>query len=233
MLFKKEASKMGSSNHGWLQSRFHFSFADYYNPENMEFGVLRVLNDDIIAANQGFDLHPHNDMEIITYVVNGELTHKDSLGNERTLTRGHVLAMSAGVGIEHSEYNHSDKDLRILQLWVKPNAPALKPHYNDFKYKWKLHANAWHEIVSSEIGEAEVRINQDISINILTLEAGNTEGYAVDSDRQAYLIQVEGSSRINDVQMNQGDGLEIIGEDLELTASTNSHFLLIEVPRVS
>lgn len=116
MLRKIESQNMGSSNLGWLRSKFHFSFAEYYNPNNINFGVLRVINDDLVLSNTGFDTHPHRDMEIISYVVNGELTHGDSMGNKNTITRGHVQYMSAGTGVYHSEHNLGEDTLRFLQI---------------------------------------------------------------------------------------------------------------------
>ena len=118
MLTKIESKNMGNSNLGWLKSKFHFSFAEYYNPDNINFGVLRVINDDLVQPNTGFDTHPHRDMEIISYVVNGELTHGDSMGNKNTITRGHVQYMSAGTGVYHSEHNFGKDTLRLLQIWI-------------------------------------------------------------------------------------------------------------------
>src|SRR6056297_2262926 len=121
MLIKKEYKNMGKNDIGWLKATYHFSFSDYYNPDNMNFGVLRVFNDDIIGANTGFDSHPHKDMEIITYVVDGYLTHEDSMGNKRRVGRGEVQYMSAGTGVYHSESNMEDKDIRTIQIWINPD----------------------------------------------------------------------------------------------------------------
>ncbi len=125
MLRKIDNTKMGSSNLGWLKSKFHFSFAEYFNPDNMNFGVLRVINDDLVAPHTGFNLHPHADMEIISYVVEGELTHGDSMGNKSTITRGHVQYMSAGTGVYHSEHNLGENVLRFLQIWILPDRKRL------------------------------------------------------------------------------------------------------------
>ena len=121
MLRKLDHNNMGKSNLGWLRSVFHFSFAEYYNPKNINFGVLRVINDDLVDSQTGFPTHPHQNMEIISYVVNGELTHGDSMGNESTITRGHVQYMSAGTGVYHSEQNFGDETLRLLQIWILPD----------------------------------------------------------------------------------------------------------------
>ncbi|MFB0917501.1 MAG: pirin family protein, partial [Clostridiaceae bacterium] len=129
MIKRIDNTKMGRSNLGWLNSLFHFSFAEYYNPKNINFGVLRVVNDDLILSNTGFPTHPHRDMEIVSYVVNGALTHGDSMGNKNTITRGHVQYMSAGTGVTHSEYNYSDETARFLQIWILPDKRGHLPQY--------------------------------------------------------------------------------------------------------
>ena len=164
MLKKISKDTMHQSNLGWLESRFHFSFADYYNPKNMNFGVLRVLNDDILHPDTGFDMHPHKDMEIISYIVDGEITHKDSMGNERTLHRGEVQYMSAGTGVYHSEYNNSkEKDLRLLQIWILPPKKGLEPIYGEELYTHSDRENKLLNIVSSKNGNAKVKIHQDVN----------------------------------------------------------------------
>ena len=136
MLRRLPVEKMGESNLGWLRSKFHFSFAEYYNEKNINFGVLRVINDDYIAPGTGFPTHPHRDMEIISYVIEGKLTHKDSMGNESTLERGEVQYMSAGTGVTHSEYNKHAEDTRILQIWVLPDRKGHTPNYGEYKFKY-------------------------------------------------------------------------------------------------
>ena len=126
---------MGRGIHGWLDSHFHFSFAEYYNPENINFGVLRVWNDDIVLPGTGFGTHPHDNMEIISYVLEGELSHADSMGNEQTLTRGQVQYMSAGTGITHSEYNHGEVPLRFFQIWIFADKRGYRPNYGDYRFK--------------------------------------------------------------------------------------------------
>ena len=125
MLRKLDHNNMGKSNLGWLRSVFHFSFAEYYNPKNINFGVLRVINDDLIDPHTGFPKHPHQNMEIVSYAVDGNLTHADSMGNENTITRGHVQYMSAGTGVYHSEMNHGDETLRLLQIWILPDQSRI------------------------------------------------------------------------------------------------------------
>ncbi len=170
MLRRIESKNMGSSNLGWLRSKFHFSFAEYYNPNNINFGVLRVINDDLIEAGTGFDTHPHKDMEIISYVVNGDLTHEDSMGNKNTITRGHVQFMSAGSGVYHSEHNFGKEILRLLQIWIFPDKQGYKPSYGDYRFNWNDRHNKWLHMVSSKNGSAPIKINQDINIYSLELE---------------------------------------------------------------
>ena len=165
MLKKLFATKMGTSNLGWLESRFHFSFADYVNYDNINFGVLRVLNDDIIHAKGGFGKHSHNDMEIISYVVEGEITHKDSMGNSETLKRGEVQYLSAGTGITHSEFNKNESDdLRLLQIWIVPPKKSLTPLYGSHRFNESESKNKILNIVSSDDGDAKIKIHQDVNI---------------------------------------------------------------------
>jgi len=229
MLRKIESKTMGSSDMGWLKSIFHFSFAQYYNPDNMNFGVLRVINDDLIKANTGFDTHPHRDMEIISYVVKGQLTHGDSMGNRNTLSRGHVQYMSAGTSIFHSEHNLGEETLRLLQIWILPDRKGYDPSYGDYRFNWEDRNNKWLHMVSSKARNAEIKINQDINIYSAELDKGKEISFPVKKHRQAYLVQIEGSSLINDVNLNERDGMEIVEENLLIKAIETSHLLIIEM----
>jgi redox-sensitive bicupin YhaK (pirin superfamily) len=229
MLRKIESGKMGSSNLGWLRSKFHFSFAEYYNPNNMRFGALRVINDDLIKPDTGFDTHPHKDMEIVTYVINGELTHEDSMSNKNTISRGHVQYMSAGTGVYHSEVNFGEDTLRLLQIWILPDKAGYEPDYGDYRFNWSDRENKWLHMVSSKSGEAQVKINQDINIYSLELEKGKEISFSVNERRQAYLVQIEGTSIINGVELNAQDGLEIVEEDILIRGKENSHILILEM----
>ena len=233
MVKKLPANNMGTSNLGWLESRFHFSFADYRNYDNMNFGVLRVLNDDIIHPETGFGTHPHNNMEIITYVIDGELTHKDSMGNAETLRSGEVQYMSAGTGITHSEYNdHSSIDLRLLQIWIIPPEVDLKPVYGSYKFKKSESENNLLNIVSSEQGDAKIKIYQDINIYVSKLEKGKKVEFDIGTNRQVYFVQIEGTSIINKVELNHGDAMEIVDEShLDIEPLSDSHILFIEMPK--
>jgi redox-sensitive bicupin YhaK (pirin superfamily) len=233
MLRKLENKKMGHSNLGWLQSIFHFSFAQYYNPDNMNFGVLRVLNDDIIEAGTGFDTHPHKDMEIVSYVIDGELTHGDSMGNKRTLHRGQIQYMSAGTGVLHSEYNMGNKPGRFLQIWILPDKKGYEPNYGDYAFNWDDRKNNWMHMVSSRAGEAPVKINQDVNFYSLELDVDTEINFPIRNGRQAYLVQIEGKSQINNVFLESKDALEIISEDIKIKAISSSHYLLIEMKKNS
>lgn len=229
MLRKIDNTKMGSSDLGWLKSKFHFSFAEYYNPSNINFGVLRVINDDLVEPGTGFDTHPHRDMEIISYVIDGELTHGDSMGNKRTLSRGHVQYMSAGTGVFHSEHNLGEETLRFLQIWILPDKNGYEPNYGDYKFEWNDRKNKWLNIVSSKEGNAPIKVNQDSNIFVLELDKGKEIEFKVGEGRQAYLVQIEGISDINNIIVNMRDGLEIIEEDIKIKAIETSHFLVIEM----
>ena len=234
MLKKLPKENMGKSNLGWLESRFHFSFAEYRNPNNINFGVLRVLNDDIVHPMSGFDMHPHSNMEIISYIVDGEITHKDSMGNSETLKRGEVQYLSAGDGIYHSEHNlHKSLDLRLLQIWIIPPKVGLPRLYGSKRYEKNQRENKLLNIVSSQNGNADIKIYQDINIYVSELEKNKTINFDIKKDRQVYFVQIEGNSQIDDIILNNGDALEIVDvEKLEIKALENSHFLFIEMPKV-
>ena len=234
MLKKLPKENMGTSNLGWLESRFHFSFAEYRNPNNMNFGVLRVLNDDIVHPESGFDTHPHANMEIISYVVNGEITHKDSMGNSETLKRGEVQYLSAGDGIYHSEHNvHKSDDLRLLQIWIIPPKAGLPRLYGSKRYEEKNRINKFLNIVSSTDGNADIKIYQDINIYVSELEIDKSLEFEIKENRQVYFVQIEGSSNINEITLNAGDAMEIVDiEKIKIQALGNSHFLFIEMAKV-
>lgn len=231
MLRKIDNKNMGRSDLGWLQSIFHFSFSNYYNRDNMNFGVLRVINDDLIKANTGFGMHPHRDMEIVSYVVDGELTHGDNIGNKNTITRGHVQYMSAGTGISHSEHNLGETTARFLQIWLLTNQEGLTPNYGDHKFEWEDRKNKWLHIVSSTKGDAPIKINQDANIYVLELENHKEIDFKVREGRQAYLVQIEGSSEISNIVLNNRDALEIVEEDILIKSKGRSHVLIIEMKK--
>lgn len=231
MLKKLPKENMGTSNLGWLESRFHFSFAEYRNPKNINFGVLRVLNDDIIHPQSGFDFHPHQNMEIISYVIDGEITHKDSMGNKETLKRGEVQYLSAGDGIYHSEHNlHKNKDLRLLQIWILPPKQSLDRLYGSHKFKKEQRHNKLLNIVSSQNSTAEIKIYQDVNIYVSELDENEKITFYINKNRQVYFVQIEGLSKINGIELSNGDAIEIVNESqIIIEAKSTSHFLFIEM----
>ena len=230
MLTRYDAARLGTSALGWLRSRFHFSFAGYHDPARVRFGVLRVVNDDLVEPGTGFDTHLHRDMEIVSYVIDGELTHGDSMGNRNTLSRGHVQYMSAGTGVLHSEHNLGDPTLRFLQIWIFPDEKGLAPAYGDHRFDPDARRDRWLTLVSGPGGDAPIKLHQDVHIRALELGAGREMALPVAPGRQAYLVQIEGASEANGVELGERDGLEIVGEDVVLTARETSHFLVIEMP---
>lgn len=233
MLKKIESKNMGSSDLGWLKSKFHFSFAEYFNPLNINFGVLRVINDDYIMPQTGFDTHPHKDMEIVTYVINGNLTHGDSMGNQKTLSRGDIQYMSAGTGVYHSEHNLGDDILRLLQIWIYPDKKDYEPTYGDYRFNWDDRRGNWLHMVSSKDGNAPVKVNQDINLYSLELNENDKVDFPVKEGRQAYLVQVEGTSTINNIELNERDAMEIIEENISIEAKSLGSFIIIEMKKVA
>lgn len=231
-MFKKvDHKQMGRANHGWLNTHFHFSFADYYNPNNMRFGALRVINDDLVAGQTGFEMHPHRDMEIISYVVDGALTHQDSMGNRGTIERGHVQYMSAGTGVFHSEHNLGDETLRLLQIWILPDRAGHTPNYGEFKFDWNKRENTWFHMVSPIDGGAPIEIHQDANLYSLALEKGKEITFSVGEGRQAYLVQIEGSGVVNGETLVMRDAAEVMEEDIRIQAVETAHYLVIEMKK--
>ena len=231
MLKKLNKENMGTSNLGWLESRFHFSFAEYINPKNINFGVLRVVNDDIIHAQNGFDSHPHDNMEIVSYIVDGEITHKDSMGNQETLKEGEVQYLSAGDGIYHSEHNlHESKDLRLLQIWIIPPKNGLQRLYGSHKFTKEEKKNKLLNIVSAQEGNAKIKIHQDVNFYVSLLEKNKSIDFSISNNKQVYFVQISGTSAINEIELNNGDAMEIVDEkNLNIKAKEDSHFLFIEM----
>lgn len=230
----------------WLESRFHFSFAEYYSPQRNEFGNLRVVNDDLVQPHSGFGTHPHRNMEIFTYVVDGELTHKDSMGTSETLTRGSVQYMSAGRGITHSEMNNGNQLLRFLQIWIKPNRSNYTPNYGSRAFKEEDRHNKLQHVVTSyenyqgtnDTGEGVIPIHQDANIYLSEADAGVKQELVLEKRRQAYIVCIEGSLLVNQVLMDTRDAVEIESEqnhsvDLQLTGHgpEGAHFIVVEMAK--
>lgn len=211
-----------------IESIYHFSNANYYDPNNINFGKLRVFNDEVFKPGAGFDLHLHRNLEIITYVIEGSLTHKDSLNNYLTLEAGDIQHMSAGKGIYHSEFNEGDQDLKLIQIWILPEKRNLDPTHSLFETK-NLELNQLHKVACKE--DAPLLVNQDVNIYILRLEKDKEINFEVLESRQAYLVSIEGSSIINQIEVKDKDALEVIEENLSIKALTDSHFIIIEMKK--
>lgn len=231
-----KANTRGGANHGWLQSQHTFSFASYYNPERMNFGTLRVINDDIIAPTMGFGTHPHQNMEIISVPISGALRHKDTMGNEYVIKKGEIQTMSAGSGVAHSEYNASDKeDANFLQIWVLPKKMNITPNYSQKVFSEKERENNFQLVVSPDGRKESAQINQDAFFSLLTLEAGKSINYQKYLEENGvYFFVIDGSLKIADESLSPRDGLGIEGEDnLKITASEKVVLLVMEVPLLS
>ncbi|MDR2507438.1 MAG: pirin family protein [Candidatus Accumulibacter sp.] len=229
-----DSKKMGRGIHGWLDSHFHFSFADYRNPNNINFGVLRVVNDDMVQPGTGFDTHPHANMEIISYVVEGELTHADSMGNKQTLTRGQVQYMSAGTGVSHSEYNHGKDVLRFLQIWIFPDQKGYPPNYGDWRFSFQEREGVWMPIASSADNarsSAPVRIHADVNVYATLVHPGKSLEFPVPEGRQAYLVMIEGRAAINGIPVLTRDAMEIVEETIAVVPEESAHMLIIEMAK--
>jgi redox-sensitive bicupin YhaK (pirin superfamily) len=222
----------GHVNHGWLDSYHSFSFANYYDPKWMGFSVLRVINEDVIAPAQGFGMHSHANMEIITYILQGELTHKDSLGNVEVIRQGHVQRMTAGTGIRHSEFNASDAELvHLLQIWILPNQKGLPPSYEDKFFTDAQKENQWC-LLASEKGElGSLTIHQDMALYVAKLNERKALEYALKQNRKAYLQVALGSIEINREQLNAGDAaLFDSAQIVQIKAIDNAEILLFDLP---
>jgi len=220
--------QLGHANHGWLDARHHFSFANYYNPDRMGFGALRVINDDIIKAGAGFDTHPHKDMEIITYVRKGAITHRDSRGNLGRTEAGDVQVMSAGTGIFHSEFNLESEDTNLYQIWIEPNKTGAQPRWDARRFPTEETEGGLTLLVSGD-GRAPLQIHQDATLHAGPINAGSELGHAI--KHQAYLLMSKGAITLDGHSLKKGDGAEIRDMDsINLTAVTDAEVLIIDVP---
>ena len=229
-----KADTRGQANHGWLNSFHTFSFANYYNPERMHFGVLRVLNDDTVQAGGGFGTHPHDNMEIISIPLEGDLEHKDSMGNVATIRNGDIQVMSAGTGIKHSEYNKSrDQLVKFLQIWVFPNRRNVTPRYDQITLNLADRHNKLQQIISPNPGDAGVWIHQNAWFHLGTLDKGFRTEYKMKggAGNGVYAFVLSGEVHINDQLLSTRDGYGIWDvEKFEIKAETAAEILLMEVP---
>ncbi len=229
-----KANTRGHSNHGWLDSHHSFSFANYYNPDRMHFGVLRVLNDDRVDAGMGFGTHPHDNMEIISIPLEGDLEHKDSMGNTAVIKKGDIQVMSAGTGIYHSEYNkNKDQLTKFLQIWVYPNKKNVTPRYDQISLNEADRHNKLQQILSPNANDEGVWIHQDAWFHLGRFDKGFTTDYKLKkSGNGIYAFVIKGDVNIGNIQLNERDALGIWNtSDIKIAANTpDAELLLIEVP---
>jgi redox-sensitive bicupin YhaK (pirin superfamily) len=224
---------LGGADHGWLKARHHFSFANYHDPARMNWGRLRVWNDDEIAPGTGFDAHPHRDMEIITYVREGAITHRDNLGNEGRTEAGDVQIMSAGTGVVHAEYNLEPATTRIFQIWILPDRRGAKPNWGAKSFP-KAAREAGFEVLASgrpgDAGTGALPLNVDGAVMAATLKAGQTLTQALGEGRAAYLVPAKGAVTVNGQALGARDGAAIAGEpEIVLTATEDAEIVMVEV----
>ncbi len=228
------ADSRGKADHGWLKSFHTFSFSSYYNAERVHFGVLRVLNDDTVAPGMGFGTHPHDNMEIISIPLAGDLEHRDSMGNTTIIREGDVQVMSAGTGIRHSEMNHNkDKEVRFLQIWIIPEKKNVEPRYDQQNFSSANKTNQWLTVVSP-IGTQDggVQVHQQTWFSLSNLEAGKSLDYSLhQKGNGVYLFILEGTVEVNGLSLARRDGLAITDTDqIALSSANGAEILLMEVP---
>ena len=228
-----KADTRGSADHGWLKVNHTFSFANYQNPERMNFGVLRVLNDDTIAGGKGFAPHPHNNMEIITIPLEGTIAHKDNMGHESKITNGDIQVMSAGTGVVHSEFNaHETHDLKLMQIWLFTNKKNVKPRYQQLPIRDLESKNEFYQVLSPFKDDQGVWIYQNAWFNLGTFDKSKKLNYELnDKNNGVYIFMIEGEAEIQNQKLEKRDGFGIWNSDkIRIEAKANSRILLMEVP---
>jgi redox-sensitive bicupin YhaK (pirin superfamily) len=227
-----KAEERGNANHGWLHAKHSFSFAHYYNPEKMHFGALRVLNDDIVKGGKGFGTHPHENMEIITVPLQGALEHKDSTGGHGVISKNDIQVMSAGIGVYHSEYNHSkDEEVNLLQIWIFPKTENVTPRYDQKTFSAENRQNKFETIVAPD-NENAMWIHQDAWLSLGNFSTGTETQYTLHKKENGiYAFLIEGSAEINGIKLAKRDALGIWDtNEISVKSNTDAEILLIEVP---
>jgi redox-sensitive bicupin YhaK (pirin superfamily) len=221
----------GTADLGWLKARHTFSFADYHDPERMGFGSIRVINEDRFDPSKGFGTHPHNDMEIVTYIIDGALEHKDSMGNGSVIRAGDVQKMTAGTGVRHSEFNHSASEVvHLLQIWILPEETSLQPSYEQQHFSRDDKLNQWRLVASGDGRENSVRVHQAVDLYASILEKGNTLHHSFASGHSGFLQMVSGTVMANGEQLQAGDGAAITDlQDLTVEASDETETILFDM----
>jgi len=230
MIDIRKFESLGHADHGWLDARHHFSFADYHDPARMGWGAIRVWNDDRIAAKSGFPPHPHRDMEIVTYVRSGAITHQDSMGNQGRTAAGDVQVMSAGTGVRHAEYNLEDEATSLFQIWVETDRPGAEPGWGAMKFPRADRSGRFVTLASGYAGdEGALRINAAARVMGAALAAGETAELDLDPSRHAYLVATQGPIEVNGVRAEARDGVAITGVDkVTVTALEDAEIVLVD-----
>ena len=231
MINIRKSNDRGRANHGWLDTHFTFSFADYFDPEHVQFRTLRVMNDDRVAGGGGFPMHPHRDMEIVTYVLEGALEHRDSMGNGSVIKPGDVQYMSAGSGVTHSEFNPSKTEpVHLYQIWMLPEKKGLKPAYDQKNFSAAEKRGKLRLVASPDGRDGSLKIRQDNELYAAVLGAGDSVKHALQPERHAYVQVARGSVKLNGQQLAEGDGAAISAEKaIELTGVKDSEVLLFDL----
>ena len=233
--FLHKANTRGHADHGWLNAYHSFSFASWHNPDRVQFGVLRVLNDDTVAAGMGFGTHPHDNMEIITIPLEGDLAHTDSMGNTETIKTGDVQVMSAGTGVQHSEFNpNSDKQTKLFQIWLFPKTRNVTPRYQQITLDQSLQKNNFAQILSPSPDDEGVWIHQDAWFFLADFDAEYEKTYTLKKEGNGlYVLIISGTITVNNQVLETRDGLGITHfKTLEIKATTDAKFLLMEIPMI-
>ena len=228
MIDIRKFETLGHADHGWLDARHHFSFASYHDPERMAWGRIRVWNDDRIAAKSGFPPHPHRDMEIVTYVRSGAITHQDSLGNKGRTAAGDVQVMSAGTGVTHAEYNLEDEQTTLFQIWIESDRPGAPPSWGAMPFPKDSREDAFQLLASGDPADGSLTINADARVLGATLKAGSEIRLDADPERHLYLVP-SGQVSVNGIEAGPRDGIAITGESaLHLTAREDAELVLVD-----
>lgn len=229
----RKSKERGHANHGWLDSYHSFSFADYYDPTHMGFGPLRVINDDRIEAGMGFGTHGHRDMEIITYMLDGALEHKDSMGTGSVIRPGDVQRMSAGKGVQHSEFNHSKQEgAHLLQIWIQPNVTGIAPSYEEKHFERSEKEGQLRLIASAEGDDGSVKIHQDAKVYAGLFDGGNRADLPLAENRLTYVHIARGAASVNGHALEAGDAIKIVNETgLRIDGGESAEILVFDLPR--
>jgi redox-sensitive bicupin YhaK (pirin superfamily) len=229
MIERRPFSSLGGADHGWLKAKHHFSFANYYDPSRMGWGRLRVWNDDEIAAKSGFPPHPHADMEIITYVRTGAITHEDSMGNKGRTPAGDVQVMSAGTGVRHAEFNLEDELTTLFQIWIETDKPGAKPSWGQREFPKSDRSGQFQVLASGDEGDEALTINADARVLGATLKAGESLTYSLAEGRRASLVPAVGAVEVNGVALNARDGAAIKDEpEITITAKADAELVMVD-----